>query len=200
MKSTFTHTTRPVRTVAIAEQDPIIATLVLAFSTDPANRWLFPNPHQYLTYFPQFVQAFGGQAFECRTVYCSENYSGAALWIPPGVEPDVQPVIDLIQHSVSETDQTDVFAVLEQIEHYHPQFPHWYLPFIGVEPAQQGKGYGSALLQPVLETCDRDRIPAYLESSNPANIPFYERHGFKVLGTIQAGNSASIFPMIRQPR
>lgn len=200
MKSTLTHTIRPARTAAIAERERIISTLVLAFNTDPANRWLFPDPYRYLTYFPQFVQAFGGKAFECHTVYCSENYAGAALWIPPGVEPDPQPVIDLIQRSVAPADLTDVFAVFEQIEHYHPKFPHWYLPFIGVEPAQQGKGYGSALLQPVLEQCDRNSISAYLESSNSANISFYERHGFKLLGTIQAGASASIFPMIRQPQ
>lgn len=200
MKSTLTHPIIPIHKVSIAERERIISTLVLAFNTDPANRWLFPDPYRYLTYFPQFVQAFGGKAFECHTVYCNENYAGAALWIPPGVEPDPQPVIDLIQRSVAPAELTDVFAVFEQIEHYHPKFPHWYLPFIGVEPAQQGKGYGSALLQPVLEQCDRNCIPAYLESSNSANIPFYERHGFQVMGTIQAGKSAPIFPMFRQPK
>lgn len=48
--------------------------------------------------------------------------------------------------------------------------------------------------------CDRDGTLAYLESSNPKNIPLYERHGFELLGTIQAGNSPPIFPMLRKPR
>jgi ribosomal protein S18 acetylase RimI-like enzyme len=83
--------------------------------------------------------------------------------------------------------------------HYHPKEPHWYLPMIGVEPTQQGKGYGSALIQNVLKQCDRDCILAYLEASKPANILFYERHGFDLIDTIQVGSSPPIFPMIRQP-
>ena len=93
--------------------------------------------------------------------------------------------------------QAEVFAVFEQMGRYHPQEPHWYLPLIGVDPAQQRKGYGSALLQHALRECDRDHAPAYLESSNPANIPLYERHGFRVLATIQVGTSPPIFPMLR---
>lgn len=191
------QTTAQIRTAVISEQKYIIASLILAFHNDPANRWLYPDPYQYLTYFPQFVQAFGGKAFEYNTVYCSGNYSGAALWYPPGAEPEIEPVIQLIQQSIFEADQPDVFAIFEQIERYHPTYPHWYLPFIGVEPTQQGKGYGSALMQPVLQQCDRDLIPAYLESSNPANIPFYEQHGFEVIGRIQVGASPPIFPMVR---
>jgi ribosomal protein S18 acetylase RimI-like enzyme len=83
---------------------------------------------------------------------------------------------------------------------YHPSEPHWFLPFVGVDPLQQGKGFGSALLQHTLIQCDRDSKLAYLESSNPKNISLYERHGFEVLGTIQVGTSPSIFPMLRRPR
>ena len=64
---------------------------------------------------------------------------------------------------------------------------HWYLPLIGVDPFHQRKGYGSALLRHVLRLCDRDGTPAYLESTNPANVPLYERHGFRVLATSSGG-------------
>lgn len=191
--------TASIKRAAIAEQKYVIASLVLAFHNDPANRWLYPDPYRYLTYFPQFVQAFGGKAFDYGTVYCVDNYSGAALWYPPGVKPDIEPVIELMQQSIFEADQADVFAVFEQIDRYHPKYPHWYLPFMGVEPTKQRQGYGTALIRPVLEECDRDRIAAYLESSNPANLAFYQHHGFEVLGTIQAGASPPIFPMLRRP-
>jgi len=74
------------------------------------------------------------------------------------------------------------------------------LPLIGVDLPQQGKGYGSALLQHALLPCERDTKLAYLESTNPKHIPLYERHGFEVLGTIQVGASPPIFPMLRKPR
>ena len=83
---------------------------------------------------------------------------------------------------------------------YHPDEPHWYLPLIGVDPAQQGKGLGDALMRHALVRCDRAGQPAYLESSNPRNISLYRRHGFEELGTIQAGSSPALVPMLRRPR
>jgi ribosomal protein S18 acetylase RimI-like enzyme len=172
--------------------------MILAFSADPAVRWMYPDPYRYLTHFPRFAQAFGSPAFAQDTAYYIDSYAGAALWFPPGIQPDENLVIEVIQETTSESQQADLFAVLEQMGHHHPNQPHWYLSMIVVEPSQQGKGYGSALMQPVLMQCNRDGIPAYLESSNPTNIPFYERHGFEVIGTIQTGTLPPIFPMMRQ--
>ena len=58
----------------------------------------------------------------------------------------------------------------------------------------------SPLMRHALAACDRDRLPAYLESSNPANIPLYERHGFERLGAIRAGESPTVVPMLRPAR
>ena len=44
----------------------------------------------------------------------------------------------------------------------------------------QGRGAGTQLMQPVLQKCDKEGIPAYLESSKERNVPLYERNGFKV--------------------
>jgi GNAT superfamily N-acetyltransferase len=94
----------------------------------------------------------------------------------------------------------NVFAVFEYMGRYHPSELHWHLPLIGVDPLKQGKGFGSALMQHALVQCDRDNKLAYLEASSPRSIPFYERHGFELLGTIQMETSPSIFPMLRRPR
>ncbi|MEA5449580.1 GNAT family N-acetyltransferase [Leptolyngbya sp. CCNP1308] len=182
-----------------ADQKWLTAALVLAFVDDPIMRWMYPDTHQYLTHFPAFVKAFGGRAFEQQTAYAVNGYAGAAFWLPPGIEVDEQPLIDLFQHSVFEAQQADLFALLEQMGHYHPLQPHWYLSLLAVEPAHQRQGHGSALMQPILAQCDRDQLPAYVESSKPDNIPFYQRHGFELLGTIQAGGSPPLFPMLRPP-
>lgn len=200
LEHTELHDDIPVKTATVSDAERAIAVAVLAFSADPAARWIYSDPHQYLTNFPHFVRAFGGNAFEQGTAYYIDEYSGVALWLPPGVQPDEDALIALLQGSVSEQDREDAFAVFEQMGHYHPSEPHWYLPILGVEPTQQGKGYGSGLMKHVLTRCDRNNQIAYLESSNPANIPFYERHGFELLDTIQVGASPSIFPMLRHPR
>jgi GNAT superfamily N-acetyltransferase len=69
-------------------------------------------------------------------------------------------------------------SLLTRIEKHHPAEPHWYLEAIGTVPEARGRGIGPTVLTPVLDRCDAEGVPAYLESSNPRNIPFYERHGF----------------------
>lgn len=187
-------------TVPVSDENAAVHAIVLAFSADPAARWLYTNPHQYLTNFPRFVRAFAGAAFEQGSAECVEDYSGVALWLPPGIHSEEKALIELLQQTIPEPDQAGVFGVLEQMDAYHPTEPHWYLPMIGVDPAHQGKGYGSALLKQALARCDRDDKLAYLESSNPKNIPLYQRHGFELLGTIQVGSSPPLFPMVRKPQ
>jgi GNAT superfamily N-acetyltransferase len=91
-------------------------------------------------------------------------------------------------------------TVLSLVEKVHPKEPHWYLAVLGTDPQHQGKGLGSALMAPVLANCDEEGVPAYLESSKERNIPFYERHGFKVTSELQIKNGPSLWPMWRDPR
>jgi ribosomal protein S18 acetylase RimI-like enzyme len=189
-----------VTATALADVDQAVAVIVLAFSTDPAARWTYPDPHLYLAHFPALVRAFGGKAFTHGTVHHVGGFRGASLWLPPGIQPDEDALVAILKASVAAERQSAVFAVLEQMGRYHPREPHWYLPLIGVDPVHQRKGHGAALLQHALLQCDQDHAPAYLESTNPANIPLYQRHGFQVLTTIQVGSSPPIFPMLRAAR
>ncbi|NJM62674.1 MAG: hypothetical protein HC849_24725, partial [Oscillatoriales cyanobacterium RU_3_3] len=88
---------KPIRSATIAHQKYVTASLILAFINDPIMRWMYPDPYQYLAHFPRFVDVFGGKAFTQKTAYCIDGYSGAALWFPPGVEPDVEPLIKLVR-------------------------------------------------------------------------------------------------------
>jgi GNAT superfamily N-acetyltransferase len=189
-----------VKTATTSNEASTIAVVVLAFSADPAARWTWPDPQQYLVHFPSFVKILGGNAFAHGSAYYIDGYAGAALWLPPEVPPDEDALNALLQRTGSAPARKDVLAVFEQMARYHPREPHWFLPFVGVDPSHQGKGYGAALMKHALTRCDHDQTLAYLESSNPKNIPLYERHGFELLGTIQVGTSPPIFPMLRKPR
>jgi len=183
-----------------AHAERAIATIVLAFSTDPMARWSVPDPAAYLTYFPAIVRAFGGSAFAAGAAHHVDDFAGADLWLPPGIFPDEQALSALMQKAGLPERQADAAAVFAQMATYHPTEPHWYLPLIGVDPTRQGTGLGSKLLAYALQRCDAEHLPAYLESSNPVNIPLYERHGFERLGTIQAGSSPPLVPMLRPAR
>jgi GNAT superfamily N-acetyltransferase len=189
-----------IKSATVADEEAVIAVITLAFSTDPTARWIYPDPHQYLAHFPPFVKAFGGNAFAHESAYYVDGYAGAALWLPPEVHPNDEELSAVLERTVPAWEQGDVLAVFEQMSTYHPKEPHWYLPLIGVEELHQGHGYGSVLMKHALARCDRDRTPAYLESSNPRNISLYMRHGFEILGTIQVGTSPPLIPMLRQPQ
>jgi ribosomal protein S18 acetylase RimI-like enzyme len=182
------------------DEDQAIETVVLAFAADPVTRWAWPYPHQYMGVMPKFVRAFAGRAFPHGGAYCTNEYTGVALWLPPGAYPDQDRLGELMESSASPSARADGAGIFEQMAKYHPSGPHWYLPLIGVDPAHQGKGHGDALMACALDRCDRDKLPAYLESTNPRNISLYRRHGFEQLGTIQVGASPPLVPMLRRSR
>lgn len=189
-----------INTAAASDKQQIIDTLVLAFCADPFERWLYNDPHAYLTNFPIFLDALTTRSFDTDNAYYVDGYAGAALWLPPNVHLDEELIIASLEQTINKQKKTDTISIMEQMDHYHPHEPHWYLAIIGVDPLKQGQGFGAMLLRHTLASCDRDRALAYLESTNPKNIPFYEHQGFELLGTIQAGDAPPMFPMLRRPR
>jgi GNAT superfamily N-acetyltransferase len=103
---------------------------------------------------------------------------------------------------VGRADTPRLLKLLTFQEKKHPrQPPHWYLAAIGVAPAWQGRGFGGALMRPVLERCDADGVPAYLEASSPRNRALYERNGFNLLEECRyADDGPPLWRMWREPK
>lgn len=189
----------PVRTAGPADRNAIADTLMLAFSTDPCVRYIFPTPQAFMASWPTFVMAMGGRGLDHGAGFITEDGAAAALWLPPGLEPDLETMLGVLANAPPE--KLPVLAqVGEQIRAFHPQEPHWYLAAVGVDPARQGEGLGSTMLKAGLQLCDEQRLPAYLESSSPRNVPLYERHGFEVIGKVQPDDYPPLYPMLRPAR
>ena len=77
--------------------------------------------------------------------------------------------------------------------------PHYYVRDVGVLPAMQGQGLGSALMRPTLEYCDRQNLPAYLEASSERSAALYERLGFRLIDELRVGGSPPLLLMLRSP-
>ena len=189
-----------VKSASAEQRNALISTIAAAFVTDPMARWICPEAHRYFSCINEFVEAFGGAAFSHHSAYYVEGYRGAALWLPPAVTPNEEKLMTIIKDNMREDRLDAAFAVFEKMGNYHPDEPHWYLPLIGVDPSHQARGYGALLMKHALERCDREKKVAYLESSNPRNLSLYIRHGFEIVGTIQAGDSPPLFPMVRKSR
>jgi ribosomal protein S18 acetylase RimI-like enzyme len=94
-----------------------------------------------------------------------------------------------------------LMAIREDMDRHHPMDrPHAYLWFLGVAPAAQGRGVGSALLRAANARLDALRMPAYLETGTTRNVALYERHGFRVLSEHKARQDApTMWSMWREP-
>jgi ribosomal protein S18 acetylase RimI-like enzyme len=183
----------------------IAQALARAFEDDPVMTWIFPRDAERLTrlerMFSLFLRRIWLRHGECYTV---DELFGAALWLPPGewhLGPLAQLRIVPSTIAVMGRSVSRGMAAVQAMEKRHPKEPaHYYLPVLGIEPEFQGRGFGGALLQPVLARCDRDRMGAYLESSKRRNVALYERHGFRVVEELELPKAGPpIWRMWRDP-
>jgi GNAT superfamily N-acetyltransferase len=170
---------------ATAEDVPrLAAALARAFYDDPVFHWLIPADSERLRRselgFEQYIRKIYLPHDEC---YTTEDLVGGALWMPPetwhlGPLAQLRLLPGLVSAMGSRLPQ--LLRAIATIEKNHPREPHYYLPFVGVEPGSQGRGIGTALMRPMLERCDREGMPAYLEATTPRNRACYMRQGFEV--------------------
>lgn len=186
-----------VRIAAADERGAVLDTLTLAFATDPVTRYWWPAASDYLRWWPQVLFAQGEPGFEAKTVFVTPDLEGAAVWLAPGAQADPARMAAL-DMPMTEAQGEVAVALGQAMAQHHPETPHWYLWTLGVDPRLQGRGVGSALLKHTLAMIDAEGADAYLEASNPALIPLYERHGFEVVGMIQVGDAPPLAPMWRR--
>jgi ribosomal protein S18 acetylase RimI-like enzyme len=200
---------QPAGQISVRRAEPgdhprIAEVLAAAFADDPAWSWLMPFADRQQRQRLFFETELRHLVPDRREVWTTEDGSAAALWAPPGrwsvpigtVLREAPPMLRVFGRRLPLA-----LRYLLRVERLHPtKPPHWYLEIIGTEPAQQGRGMGSALLRPVLALCDRDGHGAYLEASSERNRALYERHGFRVVGRFNMpGGGPEIRRMWRDP-
>ena len=84
-----------------------------------------------------------------------------------------------------------------RVEAGHPRHPHWYVWMLGVAPAHQRRGRGGLLLRHATAEADRAGVPSFLDTANPANLPYYRSHGFELTGEDRLCGDARIWFMER---
>jgi ribosomal protein S18 acetylase RimI-like enzyme len=191
------------RTAGSAEIPHLAACLARAFDSDPVLRWLIPTAASRQRRAPRFYAAVLQHLAPAATLLTTQDYEGAALWLAPhpprpGRAAEVRYGLRML--ATLRGRALLGLRLVNEIEAVHPRTRHWYLSLLGVEPSAQGRGLGARLMRPVLERCDRDGVAAYLESSKEANIPFYRRHGFAVVGEVRVAGGPTLWPMLRPPR
>ena len=188
------------RQVDTAERARAVAVQVTAFCADPLTRWAYPDSQQYIECFTRFVDVFIGPSLEHGTCDVAGDFFGVSFWLSADVPVDFESLEVVVRETFDPRRRDELFSLFELMERFAPEGPHWHLGKIGVDPTRRRLGVGSRLMAQRLARCDEQALPAYLESSNRENVPFYERLGFELLSEIQVGSSPTLYPMLRRPR
>jgi hypothetical protein len=162
--------------------------LCRAFYQDPLVRYILPDEARRTQVLPSFYRIVVRYALRCGEVSTTSNVDGVACWLTPGNTTGssrrllrVAPTA-LFTFRLSEQRRNTIYS--RYTDEAHEQAisgPHWYLWGLGIEPSRQHQGLGGQLIQPILACADRDGLPCYLETTNGANVPFYEKHGFTIV-------------------
>ena len=181
------------------------AVLARAFQDDPAWRWVLPNARRRASLLPWLFQT-GFEIADAQVWTTEGEIRGAARWLPPG-KPNVHtgPMLRaLVTTPLRVREATNRFfaygRAVEALRARAVSEPHWYLAGIGVDPAAQRRGVGTALLQPGIDGAERDGLSAVLLTNSERNLTFYERSGFRTVAegeTPEGGPHA--WAMVRTP-
>jgi GNAT superfamily N-acetyltransferase len=192
-----------VRPIRDADVDPLARVLAQAFDDDPVTRWVAPRDDRR----PRFSERFF--AWQLRRLApqdvswtTGDDHGGAALWaLPERWRESGRETLQLLALTLPAVlpRLPRVLRGLGQVEVRHPGERHLYLAVLGVDPERQGQGVGSRLIQPGLDLCDREGLPAYLETGKEANLAFYGRHGFRVLDELRLPKGPPVWFLWRDP-
>ncbi len=192
-----------IRTASAYEHVRVARPLALAFFADPVFSWITPDPARRAAQLPRVFELFARPVLRHGVSHVAGDGAGAALWVPPGGEAvpvDEAPDLLAALGATAGTDAERLLEVAGLLEQRRPAGSFWYLEFLGVAPAWQGRGAGSALVAAQLERCDHEGAAAFLDATSPHHRARFERHGFEVIGELAPQGGPTLWQMWREPR
>lgn len=189
-----------IRIVGEADKQQAVQVLAQAFHDDPVMNWISNKPGFINLMFEFTLPLFLPHGL----TYMAGEGKGVAAWLGPGSKLKWPFNLGNFWRMLRFGGLSFLCRFARsgmQTEKYHPGEPHYYLFAIGALPEMRGQGVGTALIKQVLQRCDAEGIPAYLENSKEENLAFYRGHGFEVQRKIKFGRGAPpLWLMWREPR
>ena len=191
------------RIPAPGERAAIVAMLAAAFQDDPVMAFIFPDATDRRRRLPRLMAILYDGDGAHGACFVTAGCEAATLWRAPGLGKLRWP--EKLRHGLPWLHAAcpalpRALAVSAASDAAHPLEPHWYLHIVGCRPQAQGHGHGAAAITPGLARADADGVPAYVETANERNLPFYRRLGFEVTHEWRVPNGPRHWSMLRTMR
>jgi GNAT superfamily N-acetyltransferase len=165
----------------LTEAAGVVETLAQAFQTDPALSWILPDPDHRASVLRSLFRTLVPADMRAGVTLRSAGDEAAARWRAPGQAHSgtlefLRTVLPLI--ATFGTALPRGLKVQGGIDAHRPKGGFWYLHYVGVRTAHQGKGHGGRIIRAQTAVADAEGLPCWLETATPENVPLYERLGF----------------------
>ncbi|MFE9093744.1 GNAT family N-acetyltransferase [Streptomyces sp. NPDC007264] len=196
-----------IRAADEGDRELVVRLLDEAFQDDPVSSWVFPGEEHRRATHHRLMAAFTDIVLAEGRIDVTEDGTACALWLSVPAAGHAQGADGAGEDAVRLREAVDpandrVERIARLLAESHPvDHAHEYLWMIGVAPGHQGGGLGTTLIRHVLDRCDRERLPAYLEASSTRSTRLYERLGFAFTDrTLDLPDGPPMWPMWREPR
>lgn len=168
------------RLATVGDRPMVVETVVAAFAEDPAFRAFFGEGDEFAELCTRFATYLFNRRVHRSSAWVGHGGRVTALWDRPDVPSSVTGdhaglTLDLGAEAQARLDEYDA-AVHDAL----PEGPHWYLGILATHPDRRGAGLGRRLAELGLAAAAADRVPAFLETTNPNNVPVYRSSGWQV--------------------
>ncbi|MFJ9891872.1 GNAT family N-acetyltransferase [Streptomyces sp. NPDC091280] len=205
-----------IRVAGEDDRELVVRLLDDAFQDDPVSGWVFPGTEYRRTTHHRLMSAFTDAVLADGRIDVTEDGTACALWLSMPGEAHPADGEGQDEHGDGHGGEDEAVALREFVDpdnervetiarlmaESHPTGrAHAYLWMIAVTPDRQGEGLGAALIGHVLDRCDREGLPAYLEASSERSTKLYERLGYtRTATTLDLPDGPRMYPMWREPR
>lgn len=190
------------RAATTADVPLLAGVLADAFRADPVLTWLLPGLRREPGLRAMFAVEMQQYGLPNGTVWTNSSHDGAVVELPPGAWelPKSMTLTQALKWMRAFGLHLPLAIRVQRVmEERHLHEPHFYVRTVGVRTALQGRGLGSALMQPTLQRADAAGLPTYLEASSRRSAALYERLGFVHLDVLELPEGGPPLWRMRRP-
>ena len=178
--------------------DAVAAALATGFAADPVWGWAVPGRRAQ----QEFWAFWARNGVQQDLAWVTSGAEAVSLWVSPGqveLDPAGEAALEALCDDLLGPGASRVVEVLERLDAVHPSEPHHYLSLLATHDDHRGRGLGMALLAERLAEIDAAGEPAYLESTNPANLRRYASVGFEPRDEVTIAGGGQVVTTMWRP-